>query len=64
MTIEDALFRFRDALSSQDVYIRDVFEGYDRDRVFEFLARMWVIARFDDQGLADELRQEHQRLRA
>lgn len=64
ITVEDILFGFRDALSNSDPYLEKIFRTYDRENVFEFLAKMWVIARYDDKGLGDELREEHKKMRA
>lgn len=63
ITIEGILFDFRDALSNSDASLEKVFRMYDRENVFEFLAKMWVIARYDDKGLGDELREEHKKMR-
>jgi len=49
-TLESILFAFRDKFSSSDEYVARFFDSYDRERIFEFIARMWVIARFDDEG--------------
>jgi hypothetical protein len=63
VTIEGALMRFRDALSSEDDYVSRVFDTYSREHIFAFLARMWVIARFDDEGMGDRLRAESRKMR-
>jgi hypothetical protein len=64
VTIEDTLLRFYNSLSHEDEYVSRFFETYTREGIFTFLARMWVIARFDDEGIGDELREEHQKMRA
>lgn len=47
--LESILFDFRDAFNS-DEYVAKFFNSYERERIFEFIARMWVIARFNDEG--------------
>lgn len=63
VTIENALSDFREAFSSRDMFVAETFKNYSSDTVFDFLASIWIIARFDDEGLGNELRQEHQRMR-
>jgi len=63
VTLEGILFDFRDNLSSEDRYVAKVFESYSRDEIFEFIAKMWIIARFDDKGIGQRLREEHRRMR-
>jgi hypothetical protein len=64
-TVEDLeriLFEFRDAFFSTDEYIVKVFDSYERERIFEFIASMWVIARFDDEGQTQYLKEEIEKL--
>lgn len=64
-TVEDLeriLFEFRDAFSGADTYIAQVFDSYEREHIFEFIARMWVIARFDDEGQTQYLKEEIEKL--
>src|ERR1043166_3153592 len=40
-TVEDLeriLFEFRDAFSGADTYVAQVFDSYERERIFEFIA--------------------------
>jgi DNA-directed RNA polymerase subunit N (RpoN/RPB10) len=64
ITIEGILEDFRNTLSSNDLVVAETFAHYNREHIFDFLASLWMIARFEDEGLGEELRQEHRRMRA
>lgn len=49
-TLENILLDFQEEFSGSDEYIARFFHSYERDKIFEFIAKMWVIARFDDEG--------------
>lgn len=55
---ERILFEFRDAFSGTDKYIAEFFDSYEREHIFEFIASMWVIARFDDEGQTQFINEE------
>lgn len=63
VTIEDSLFIFRDKFIHEDEYIAKVFDAYSRENIFRFLAAIWMIVRFDDDGLGQELRERHKEMR-
>jgi hypothetical protein len=54
-TFEDILFTFRDAYSTSDEYVASFFEDYAREGIIEFIARMWVIARYEEEGEAQQI---------
>lgn len=56
--LERILFEFRDLFSDADTYLAKVFESYEREHIFEFIASMWVIARFDDEGQTQFIKEE------
>lgn len=62
VTLEEILFNFREKFTAEGQYVADYFETYNRDSFFKFLAGIWVIARFDDEGLGQELREAHKEL--
>jgi len=64
VTIEGILEDFRNILSANDPVVAETFVHYNRERIFDFLASIWVVARFEDEGLGEELRQEHRKMRA
>lgn len=43
---------------SDETYIKNFFSKYSRDKVYEFIAKMWVIVRFDDEGSEEELKKD------
>lgn len=62
VTIEGILENFRNTFSSNDPIVAETFTRYNRDHVFDFLASIWVVARFEDEGLGEALRQDHRRM--
>jgi hypothetical protein len=62
ITLEDILFKFRDLFSHSDEYVASFFRSYDRDMIFDFIARMWVIARFDDEGETQQILKEREEM--
>lgn len=63
VTLESILHAFRDGVSEEDSYLKDKFYQYERESIFDFLASIWIIARFEDEGIGEELREEHKKLR-
>ena len=49
-TLENILIGFRDVFAGSDEYVARFFDSYEREHIFEFIARMWVIVRFNDEG--------------
>ncbi|MBG1260672.1 hypothetical protein [Nostoc commune] len=62
VTLESILLQFRDTLSKEDTYVDQMFVHYEQANIFDFLARIWVIARFEDEGIGETLRSEHRRM--
>lgn len=63
VTLETILTSFRDTFSSQDNYIKEFFASYKRKSIFDLFAKMWVVARFDDEGEVARLGEERKRMR-
>lgn len=63
LSLEYILLKFRDKFSGEDQYIAKLFQSYERENIFEFIAGIWIIVRFDDGGLGEELRKEHKKIR-
>jgi hypothetical protein len=57
VTIEGILEDFRNVLSADDPVVAETFMRYNRDHIFNFLASIWVVVRFEDEGLGETLRQ-------
>jgi len=64
LTVESTLFRFRDSFSTSDSYFKKTFEEYKRKEALKFLASIWIVARYDDEGESERLRSLHLRMRA
>ena len=62
VTLESILISFRDALSKEDSYLANKFIQYEQDNIFDFLASIWIIARFEDGGIGNALREEYQKM--
>lgn len=44
---------------SSETYESELFRSYDRENIYEFMAKIWVIARFDDEGSRQELIEQY-----
>lgn len=56
--LEPVLFTFRDKFAPIDGYVAKIFEEYRREDFFEFLARITVLAYFDDEGEVSRISNE------
>lgn len=59
VSIKSALIEFQNRLSCFDPVVRQRFDSYTGEDILAFLASIWVVARFDDDGVGELLRQEH-----
>lgn len=50
VTLESVMLSFCSNLSEKDPYIKELWETYERKNLYEFTARMWIVARYDDEG--------------
>jgi hypothetical protein len=64
ITTESVLLRFRDSVGRKDPDILRRFRSFKREKILKFLASIWVVARYDDQGEAKRLSRFHKRMRA
>jgi hypothetical protein len=58
-SIKSALFEFKNRLSCFDPVVRQRFDSFTGEDIFAFLASIWIVARFDNDGLGESLRQEY-----
>lgn len=63
LTVESALNGFEKNYAAHDSYLKSFFELHKDKNVLEKLARIWVIARFDDEGEHDRLRERSMKMR-
>jgi hypothetical protein len=62
-TLENILIGFRDVFAGSDGYVASFFDTYERESIFEFIARMWVVVRFNDEGQSQLIHEGLQVLR-
>lgn len=60
--INEAIVEFLRQYSQQDDYISEFGDAYSKLSAYEILARMWIVARYNDEGLHDALTKEGQKL--
>lgn len=60
--IGQGLDEFLSEYSQEDEYISEFYESYGQLEAYELLARMWVVARYDDEGQHEAIQQEGKRL--
>lgn len=65
LSIKSAFKQFYKEHKKSDPYVKSFFKANSQKNGFEFLAKMWIIARFDDEGafkkLQDESKDLHER---
>lgn len=50
VTLDLVVKSFRDTYSKDSEYVKIFFRGYKKKDVFDYLAKMWCVIRFDDRG--------------
>src|SRR5688572_24857245 len=61
--IEQGVREFLDEYSLKDEYVSEFYKTYFNLNQYEVLARMWVVARYNDEGLHIALTEEGKKLR-
>ncbi|WP_017299377.1 hypothetical protein [Nodosilinea nodulosa] len=56
VTLELFINYFRDRFSSKDPFVKKYYQSYSRDSIYDFMARMWIVVRYDDEGEHEGLR--------
>lgn len=62
-SLEWFLFRFRNKFIELDRHVRKQFSSYNREKVFEFIARMLVIARYPESESSQSLAKQYRRIK-
>lgn len=62
LTIEQVLHDFFRHYSSTDAFVKKLHEQSREEDVFRTLAKMWIVARYDDEGQIQALREESTQL--
>ena len=60
--LEEILSKFCDRLGPSDSYINEILSDHKRDSVFMSFARIWVVARYDDEGQEEELQRQTEQM--
>jgi len=63
LSIKLALKEFYKKHKNNNYYLRNFYKDNPQKDVFEFLAKMWVVARFDDEGAFEKLAAENEEMR-
>jgi hypothetical protein len=63
-TVENILNGFRDYFGRQDPHVLTRFKSSKRKDALKFLASIWIVMRYDDDGEAKRLSSFHKRMRA
>ena len=63
ISLDWGISQFRARFGLSDPYVEEVLTGHDPDHGWESLARIWVIARYDDEGMEKELRKSTEQMR-
>lgn len=61
VTLEQIALDFCRMYAARDPVVQSFCDTYKRDDLFDFLARMWIIARYDDEGqheLLDDIKEQ------
>ena len=59
ITLEKLINDLREMFYLNDESFTDFFDKHHKKSIFDFVARMWIIARFDDKGESQKIRQAH-----
>ncbi|WP_152670569.1 HEPN domain-containing protein [Rubrobacter aplysinae] len=57
VTLESIMLKFCSNLSENDSYVRELRNTYERENLYEFTAKMWIVARYDDEGEIEAARE-------
>ena len=56
MSIQQSLEGFEEKFSKQDEYVNEFFQENKTDELFLLISKMWIIARFDDDGELERMK--------
>ena len=63
VSLDWMISQFRMHLGPSDSYVNEILAEHKPDSVFESLAKIWIVARYDDEGVEKELRQLGEKIR-
>lgn len=56
--ISEGIEKFLGEYSKEDEYIDKFYTAHSQTKPYEILAKMWIVARYDDEGQHDAITQE------
>lgn len=62
LTVESSLKNLEKKFSTKDSYLKSFFEDHKEDDILDLLAKMWIIARYDDEGEREALTKRSEEL--
>ena len=63
VSLDSIVSKFLKRFGPSDEYVREVLAGHRPKAVFESLSRIWIIARYDDEGAEKEMQEALKQLR-
>jgi len=61
--LERMLSQFRLRFGPSDSYVEEILAEQNLDSVFDSLAKLWIVARYDDEGVMKELQESSDQMR-
>lgn len=63
ISLDWMLLQFRMRFRQSDPYVEQILAEHGPDSVFESLAKLWIVARYDDEGVEEEMERSAERMR-
>ena len=63
VTLDGFIQQFCAVYGEKDSFVSNFCQTYDRENIYDFMARMWIVARYDDEGEKQNLKVEANELR-
>ena len=63
ISLDWMISQFRSRFGPSDSYVDEILAGHDANSVFESLGRLWIVARYDDEGVEKELQKSAEQMR-
>lgn len=64
ISLDWMISKFRARFGRSDEYVREVLGGHRPKLVFHSLARIWIVARYDDEGAEKQIEESREQLRS
>jgi hypothetical protein len=60
ISLDWMICKFKTRFGRSDEYVRQVLRGHSHKTVFRSLAKIWIVARYDDEGAEKEIKEIHE----